>query len=757
MHVQAASVRDLYFAWGYVTARDRLWQIVETRRSAQGRMWEWIGNRALRDDGGAQLFRLRERAAAIWARDREIPDVREAVERYTAGVNAYMSLCRHGIRPWPPELLRLGKTPDPWEPQDAHLVLLAQGMLLDLALPEIAEARTLRREGLDMFRRRHAFEAEWTWDTIPDSVVTPGSTTTAGTIANPGSIQIAAAPPCVVPPDLLARARLSLGRWLSPATDDPDARASNVFAVGPDRSASGRPLLANDPHLPLTNPNPLHVVHLTVPGVLDAAGAAVPGMPMIVSGRNHDVAWGLTALSADVMDVYADTLSRDGHSVRWNGGWTALREEPFTMRYSVLGFFDIPVPGRKRVYDPHGPVVVMDRGRGIALSVHWAGSDSSITLESLLGIERSRSAAEVAARVRTLVTPCMNFVAADVSGHVIYQAAGAVPRRGFDPGPGLLPGDGKHEWAGLIPPDQMPAWDVPGDGFVVNCNNTPVGPDKALDAWPRFDWAHDRARRITSLLAASPREDEKSLAAIQNDVHSLDAGRALPLLLRCADSLSAPLNDREHAALALLRRWDRDARRDQVGATLYWSWYRVFQRRSKLDGLTGFTVAALDGRAAWALHSTQSGRPERAAEAVVAALRIAIGQLSRRFGHDMDRWRWGPAHEATFRHALSSVYRSYDPPHVAIDGDRSTPSVGGSRMPWSIKVTHGPVFRHVVDLAVPDSSLAIIALGNSGDPSSGHALDQLAPWADHAYVPLFLSWTRVEQVKERETRLEPSP
>ena len=143
-HVRAESLPDLYFAWGFVTARDRLWQLEHTRRAAGGTLWEWFGNRSLTADGGAQLFRLRARAARIWARERGNPLVREPLERYAAGINAYIALCRDGRAPWPAEFLRLGRRPSDWSAENAYLVLLAQAMLLDLDLPELDEARDIR-------------------------------------------------------------------------------------------------------------------------------------------------------------------------------------------------------------------------------------------------------------------------------------------------------------------------------------------------------------------------------------------------------------------------------------------------------------------------------------------------------------------------------------------------------------------------------------------------------------------------------------
>ena len=517
-HLEARNLSDLYFAWGFVGARDRLWQMEHGRRAAGGRLWEWFGNRSLRADGGAQLFELADRAARIWERDRLDPGVRVALTRFCEGVNAYLGLCRSGARPWPLEIERLGKRPEDWRPQDCVLFLLAQGVLLDFALPELAEAESLRAHGAAWLERRRRFESDWTYSTIPDSVANrrygrpprprfPGRPFPTGTGTGTG--------------------------WRMPglpAERDRELQASDIFAVGPTRSASGAPLLANDVHLSLTAPGPFHAIHLTVRDTVDAAGAWVPGLPIVVSGRNRRAAWGITSLGADVIDVYADTLSADGHSVRWQGGWTPIREADFTMRYHFLG---IPLPtfGQKRRYSPHGPIIDFDRKRRIALSMRWTALEGAPTLRDLIGLERSADAREVARRVRTLVTPTLNVMAADVEGRVRYQTVGAVPHRGFDPGLGVLAGDGRHEWQGLIPPDSMPAWDVPSGGFAANGNNLPIGAPYP-EAFPRYDWIHDRAARMAQRLSGDNQVTLEDARSVQNDIYSRAAERLVPRLLR---------------------------------------------------------------------------------------------------------------------------------------------------------------------------------------------------------------------------------
>jgi penicillin amidase len=169
-HVQAANLDDLYFVWGLVTARDRLWQLEQTRRAASGELWEWFGNRSLTADGGAQLFQLRERAEMIWSRERDNPEVRQPLERYAAGINAWIARCRSGAEPWPLEFQRLQHYPDDWKPENAYLVLLAQAVLLDLDLPELDEAREIRERGLEWVESRQRYERDMTFPSIPDSV-----------------------------------------------------------------------------------------------------------------------------------------------------------------------------------------------------------------------------------------------------------------------------------------------------------------------------------------------------------------------------------------------------------------------------------------------------------------------------------------------------------------------------------------------------------------------------------------------------------
>ena len=763
-HIRASNLDDLYRAWGWVAARDRLWQMVWTRASGEGRTHRWLGNRALQADGGAQLFRLSERAREIWQRERRDADVRAALEHYSAGVNAYLAECRSGGRAWPAELVRLGERPRDWTPEDCVLVVLGMGITLDLDFPELREAQSVTEHGATWLANRRRFEGEWMYSTVPDSA--------SGRFGDGGAATRAPSPPGLTgarmrSPETLPRvARQQIAGALAafpPHDADGASRASNAFVVGARRSASGRPILANDPHLGLATPGAFHVLHVSVPGVVDAVGAEIAGLPIIASGRNPRVAWGVTALSADVVDVYADTLSADGRRVRHatpdgRVEWVPVGTKPFELSYGVLGV-RVPVPAfvQARRYTPHGPVLVWAPKRRLAYSARWTAMEDRVRFDRILGVERVSSAAELVDRLSTLVTPCFNVVAADASGEARFRSVGLLPVRASEPGPGPLPSDGRHEWTGFVPAERMPQWRVPPAGFAANANNRPIGGAYPYSL-PRFDWAHDRARRIAQRLDGDRSVTVEDAASVQNDVYSLAAERFLPLLLRNADASRDRLSPRLEAALDTLRAWDRFARRSKVAPTLYRAWIAALQRRSGLEGLPGLAFAALSGEApeALAVPGSPSSResPERAA---VAALAMALDTLTARLGPELGSWRYARAHQARFRHALSGLdtRARWEPPLMPEDGDNATPSVGPSRLPWSTEVVHGPAFRHVVDLARPLVSYGVVPPWNSAAFAPTGERDLRVPWANHAYVPFHMDWARIEAVALDRVRLSP--
>jgi penicillin amidase len=388
---------------------------------------------------------------------------------------------------------------------------------------------------------------------------------------------------------------------------------------------------------------------------------------------------------------------------------------------------------------------VWDPKHHLALAARWSAlEDDRVTMRRLVGVERSRDAEEVASRFRSLVTPTINLVAADVDGATIYQAVGLVPRRGFIAGPGPLPDDGRHEWAGFIPADSMPAWRPAPDGFAVNGNNRPAHL-RSPDAWPRFDWAQDRAARMSQRLAGDRSVTAADLMSVQNDVYSRASARQVPALLAAIAPREHALPARARAALDSLRAWDFVARRDRVGPTIARAWWNAWVRRDTLGGVPGLALALLTGEAHGPLRAP-GGAIETPADAAAGALATAIDTLAAKLGPDPARWTWARAHRAHFQNPLAEHGRGarFEPSLVPADGDGSTVSVGGSTAPWSFAFTHGPAFRHVVDLADSLTSWVVIPPWNSAAPG-GHSADLRSRWADHGYVPLRMDWSRIER------------
>ncbi len=754
-HLWAASLGDLYYVWGLVTARDRLAQLEFLRRASQGELSAVIGNRGLKADGGARLLELKAQGVRLW---RQVPTdspAARALQRFCEGVNAWIDLHASARRPWPYELRLLGMRPARWGPEDVMSVVLAQGILLDLYLPQLDRAKGEKPAPPAPPDSLVRFLEGLTYETIPAAAAAAlyGGSTPSGDAA-PGR----PSPPRGAPirpqgSDRLAhRARLEVERiragfaalGLAPG-------ASNAFAVGSARSEKGSGLLANDPHLLLTAPAFWYAVHVTVPDTVDAAGLCVPGTPVLISGRNRELAWGITALSGQAMEIYADTLDKALQKVRWKNEWVPLRRSSFGLSYRVLGL-PVPIPGMARRYTPHGPVLALDKKKRLAYSVRWAALEDSVTL-GVIGLERSRTFEELRDRLAGLFTPTLNVVVADRSGELLYQVAGALPRRSYAMSAEPTPGGGDHEWSGLLEFSELPSWRPSRQEFVVNGNNRPVG-----TPYPHFlgyyDWSCERALRMAQRLAADSIMSIETMASVQNDVRSLQAERLTPLLLHHADSLSATLAPAERAALDTLRGWDYRIARGGTAPTLFRAWANLLARNLHLGNYSYAVAAALDGRAPELLSAVQPGA--RPAQVVVKALRDARQTLTKVLGPDPARWTWERAHRARFAHLLQWKKRDLTPPLLPADGDGTTICVGPSGVPTRSTFAFGPSFRHVVDLAVEDSSWVVVPPGNWEDQQAVHGRDQLVPWQRHAYTPLYLSWPCAESARESEWRLAPA-
>jgi penicillin amidase len=713
--IRAADERDAAFALGFVHAQDRFWQMELQRRTGAGRLSELFGSATLDADRFLRtlgLMDLAEQSAALLD-----PPVRALFEAYAAGVNAYIE----GASVLPVEYTVLRARPEPWRPADS----LVWGRLMALNLSnnwtdELMRARLARRLSPEQI------EALWP----PDDPAT--------------AVRLARAePPALADAGQVERLVQAIPDALKPM------RASNVWALAGSRTATDKPILANDPHLGFGNPNLWYLARVETPN-LTLTGATVPGTPLLVLGHNGHIAWGLTTTHSDTQDIFIERLA-PGDPGRYltPGGSAAfdLKRETIRRRDGP----DVILTVRR---SRHGPVIsdvsaradnIVEPGTVLALAATALLPDDR-TAQAFYGLNRARDWADFVQALRDFHAPQQNIAYADRAGHIGVIAPARVPIRRAGDGRWPAPGwTGTHDWTGFVPFDALPRHLDPPSGRIVNANNRIVGPDYPYlltDFWfPPY-----RARRIETVLNATPRHDLNSMAALQRDHIALDASDLLPLLLAVP-----PRTTRARAAHDMLRRWDFAMARDRPEPLIYAAWMAALARGLYGDELgPAFAQFRAPRPAAIQRMLTQDKAwcddvttPEtETCETIVAdALERALDGLAAAHGADLAVWRWGAAHRARFRHQPFGRLPILGPLtdiEIETDGGPETVNRGetSAGTPEPFLHVHGAGYRAVYDLADLDRSLFIATPGQSGHRLSPHYRDLLERWRDGRYVTM---------------------
>jgi penicillin amidase len=729
-HIYAAGARDASFALGFVHAQDRLWQMEMSRRIAAGRVAEIVGPAGLETDRFLRTLGVRRAAEAnVRTLDAE---TRELLEGYAAGVNAFLA----SGPVLPVEFWLTGVRPEPWSPADS--VSWVKMMAWDLGGNWRDELMRMRLARTLPMARIHEFLPPY-----------PGE------------------PPAALP-DLkelygsLERdaVRLAENRGQSPRSgSDPDFPAgeglgSNNWVVSGARSESGKPLLANDPHLGLTAPPVWYFAHLSAPGI-NVIGSTLPGVPGVILGRNERIAWGFTNTGPDVQDLYLEKLDAAGGYLAPEGA------RPFQVIEETIRVKGAEAEKLRVRVSRHGPVI-SDASRvaqelaprGHVLAFAWtalAGDDRS--MQAVLKFARARDWESFLAAAREFETPQQNVVYADVDGNIGFVAAGRVPLRkadndlkGMAPAPGWLE---RYDWAGFIPFDELPRAFNPQAGAILTANHriTPPGYAHLISSgWePPF-----RADRIQALLDATPRHSVPSFARMQSDVVSLAMRELLPKLLA-----TRPRSEEARRALELLRRWDGAMATERAEPLIAWAWWRELSRAIYADELGEAFRQNWLARAVF-LANVLSGDPgparwcddvrtpavETCEEQLSQSLDAALADLARRYGADPSQWRWGEAHAARHEHRPFGrqplLARLFDI-SVPSPGDTYTVNVGRNQMadearPYANR--HAASLRAIYDLADLERSLYIHSGGQSGNILSDHYAAFSNAWAKNEYIPM---------------------
>jgi penicillin amidase len=733
-HIFASSERDVQFALGFVHAQDRLWQLEMNRRIGAGRMAEVLGPAALDTDKFLRTLGIRRVAAAnLRALDAES---RQLLAAYAAGVNAFLE--QEPVLP--PEFWLLRVTPERWS--DVDSAAWAKMMSWDLGgnwrseLLRLQLASRLPTAAIEEFLPPYPGDAP---PELPDLRLFYG-------VLEKEPAQVS-------------------------ALDMPGA--SNSWVVSGTRSTSGKPLLANDPHLGLTAPNVWYFAQLHAPG-LDAIGATLPGLPGIVIGRNARIAWSATNTGPDVQDLFLERLDGRGGYLAPDGprAFTVARET-----IKVKGAEDVQLAVR---ISRHGPVIsdvlqtALDATpRGHALALAWTAlAEDDASLGALLKLERAGNWDEFVAATRSLHAPQQNLSYADVDGNIGFIAPGRVPvRKPENPLHGLAPApgwDARYDWAGFIPFDELPRAFNPPSGTIITANHKIVPPGYRRHI--TYEWeAPYRARRIEELLDAVQRHDRASFARMQADVVSLAARKLLPRML-AIQGQSLEAND----VLKWLAAWDGAMLAERAEPLIFNAWLREFDRalyadelgaafrgqwRSRAQFVTN-VLADRDGQARWC-DDVRTPRAETCDELLAGSLEKSLGELRRRYGDDPNRWKWGKAHEARLRHrplSRSTWLRRYFDVVVPSGGDdytinRGQMDYGDESAPFENR--HASSLRAIYDLADPQASLFIHPGGQSGNPLSSHYRDFAPLWARGDYVPMISDRAKLEAAGARRLVLKP--
>ena len=736
-HIFAQTAEDAYFGLGYAHAQDRLWQMEMSRRIGAGRLSELVGAATLGVDKFMRVlsvYRYAERSYASLD-----PQSQRILDAYAAGVNAYLET-RSG--PLPPEfavfgLLRLVRgegsvRPEPWRPADS--LVWIKMMAWNLGGNWFAEIQRAR-----MASRLPASRLAEFFPTYPDDA--------------PSGLAAMVASYRDVPLERIAALAPEL--WT-------EGNGSNNWVVAGTRTATGKPLLANDPHLGLTAPAIWYYAHLNAPG-LNVIGATLPGVPTVVLGRNDHIAWGFTNTGTDVQDLFIERISESDP-----GSYdTPTGPRAFEVRTEVIEVSgEEPTTIEVRA-SRHGPIIsdafadaaeVAPEGHVMAFA--WTAlRDDDLTLQAGLRMATARNWNDFTIALRDFHAPQQNIVYADVYGNIGMYVPGLVPIRkdgnqvmGMMPVPGWL---ATYDWDGFVPYDELPQIFNPPSGVIFTANHKIVEDDYPY--FLTFEWESPyRARRIGELLAARPKHSVESFKALQNDVVSVMARDFLPLLLA-----PEPASERAAQAHAMLASWDGAMAAEAPEPLIFAAWMRELTRLVYADELGPmfddywalralFTYNVLTTQPHWCESAATEG-VETCEGLIAEALERALADLDERFGASPERWRWGEAHYALNSHRpfgrIPIVRRLFDI-RLPAPGGEYTVNRGGHRIkndraPFAD--VHGPSLRAIYTLDDLERSLFVYSTGQSGNVLAANYDNLAERWRNGEYVPMITARGAIEQ------------
>ncbi len=710
-HIFAQNDHDAYYAQGYVTARDRLWEMDIQTRKASGRLSEVIGPKAL------EIDRYNRRMGMVYGAENTLKGIlknplsKKMVMAYTDGVNSYI----HSLAPkdYPIEFKLLNYAPEDWKPINCAFLLKLMSETLAGGSDQFGMTNNLKRFGVkdvnDLFPDYPYFEdpiipVGTKWDFKPQPIPKPSTGFLAQMTENIKTHEIE------------------------------EGVGSNNWAISGSKSASGYPILANDPHLDLTFPSIWYQVQMSSPTV-NVYGVSLPGAPGIVIGYNQNISWGVTNVDADVLDWYQVKFKDKTKNEYWyNNQWNKVNK-----RVEVINILDRAPVIDTVLYTHHGPVVYEDASKKpadgdptvpIGNALRWIAHDESDEFMCFYLLNRGKNYADYRKALTYYTAPAQNFIFASSDKDIAITPNGKFPLKFKDQGKFILDGsDPANDWQGWIPPEQNPTVKNPPRGFVSSANQSSTDPTYPYYINWRFDQYY-RGKRINDKLGTMKNATIDSMRMMQMDTYSILAQDVLPTMLKYLDT--SKMDKDQLAAYDIIKKWDKRYTATSLGASIFNKWWIKFYDttwRDRFDVKGVFLkfpsydrtekLLLTEPNSKW-FDNAHTAVKENAADIVNLSFNATVEELVRKFGKPGEKWQWGMV-KRTFINHLASL------PGF---GSGDFPAGGRGGVINALKNNNGPSWRMVVQMGLDVKGYGVFPGGESGNPGSFFYKDMFETWRD---------------------------
>ena len=708
-HIEAQSEHDLYIAQGFVTAQDRIFQMDLSRRQASGQLSEVVGEQALSRDKFFRTLGLRRAAEASW--NSYSDSAKDVMKWFADGVNDYIHQAKDN-NTLPIEFTLLGYKPTDWQVVDS----LTIGKYMAFDLGGHWKGQAFR------YQLSQQLPADKVLDLFP---VYPAD--------GAKIIQAAKDHP------------LDVSNLFADAMFPNEMNGSNNWVVSGSKTASGVPLLSDDPHLELGTPAIWYETNLKAPGI-NVSGVIFAGIPGIIVGHNDKVAWGVTNVGPDVQDLYIEKRNpANKNEFEYMGKWepaTVIKEE-----IKVKGSAPVPYDV---VVTRHGPIIsefAHDNHPDTALSLRWTALQPSTELEAVQQFGKAQNWEEFKKALTYFDVPAQNFVFASKDGTIAYRANGLIPIRKKGDSSMPVPGwTDEYEWKGYIPWEELPTVVNPSSGFIATANNKVVG-----DSYPYHIsnvWAQPfREKRIQEVLSSKDKMTPEDMMALQFDSKDLRAEEFLPALLPKIENGTdeKKLRPIDRDAIQLLKQWNREDQKDMGAPLVFHFWMDEFSNvlfKPELNANMMDLFEGLPQTVDQLIRAAAAGKPGPwmrdkggLAEVAMTAFQRAVDRAVELEGSNASKWNWGKFHHATFHHPLSSakpLNLLFDPVSTPMPGSKTTVEAAAYNLQTG-EVNDAAVWRTVVDFTDLSRSFNVVGPGQSGHVLSPWYDDQIKDWTTGHY------------------------